>query len=207
MEDAGRSQFANPSGDEGRRFLENMNEHHATLWDWCLEHMPKSADGSVLDVGCGGGGFIRRLAETYPYASFTGMDISETALQMTSENNRELQEAGGLTLVEASVDDMPFEDGSFDMVTAMETYFFWPDLERSLEEIRRVLSEGGILAIGSEMRLTDRTREEMEKAQREIGMRLVDDETMMRLLYDAGFEARMFAAENGRWALYLGYKP
>ena len=60
-DDQTKAQFRNPQGVEGRKVLESMNDHHVPLWDFCLSKLPKSIDGAVLDVGCGGGGFLRRL--------------------------------------------------------------------------------------------------------------------------------------------------
>lgn len=202
-----RMQFRNPAGDEGLMVLREMNEHHVPLWDWCLSGMPKAADGSLLDIGCGGGGFLRRLSQKYPYSSLWGLDISPDALKMTGEVNSDLVDDGSLTLVQASVDDLPFDNGSFDLVTAMETYFFWPDLKRSISEIARVLTDGGMLFIGSEMRLTEDNREEMERASADYGTKLVTDDEMVAAIEAAGLEPRVIADDNGKWAMYVGMKP
>ena len=141
-------QFSNPEGEDGRRTMEHMNEHHAPLWDFCLSNMPKAMDGSILDIGCGGGGFLKRMSERYPFAMFYGVDISEDAIAMTSEVCSGLMAQGALDLAHGSVEDLPYGDSSFDMVTAIETYFFWPDLRQGISEAVRVLSPGGILVIG-----------------------------------------------------------
>ena len=69
-----KAQFRNPNGDEGRKVLESMNDHHVPLWEFCLSKLPRSMDGAVLDVGCGGGGFLRRLSDRYPFAMLFGVD-------------------------------------------------------------------------------------------------------------------------------------
>ena len=45
---------------------------------------------------------------------------------------------------------MPFEDNTFDIVTAFETVYFWPDIEKSFGEVKRVLKPGGMFLIGCE---------------------------------------------------------
>ena len=102
-----KDQYRGPQGEGGRTVLLRMNEHHVPLWDECLSHLPSDLDGSVLDVGCGGGGFLRRLSERYPYAMLFGMDISEDALSMTADVNAEVVSSGGLELHLASVDSLP----------------------------------------------------------------------------------------------------
>lgn len=199
-----RKQFSRPEGDEGRAVLESMNSHHVPLWEFCLSELPKSVDGAILDVGCGGGGFLRRLSERYPFAMLFGVDISTEALAMTSEVNSEVVDQGGLELHEASVEDLPFEEGSFDMVTAMETYFFWPDLARGISEISRVVSPGGVVAIGCELRYDGSNDSEIDGKCREYGMRIVRDGEMIRIMDEAGIDAEAIPGEHG--VLYRGTK-
>lgn len=197
-------QYRNPTGEDGRKVLVGMNEHHQPLWDFCLSHLPKGMDGSVLDVGCGGGGFLRRLSARYPYAVLQGVDISEESLGMTAELNGDLVSEGGLGLAMASVDDLPFDDGSFDMVTAMETYFFWPDLGEGLAEISRVLSPGGVVAIGSELRYGSGNDGVVDAMCEEYGMSIVRDDVMVEMLGSVEINAETFVGEHG--VLYRGVK-
>ena len=203
-DDQTKAQFRNPHGDEGRKVLESMNDHHVPLWDFCLSKLPKSIDGAVLDVGCGGGGFLRRLSGRYPFAMLFGVDISRDALEMTMSVNSDIYDSGGLELHEASVDSLPFQDGSFDMVTAMETYFFWPDFDKGVGEISRVLSPGGVLAIGSELRYGGGDDEGVDSMCEEYGMRILRDEAIQAVLDSHGIDAEAFPGEHG--VLYRGVK-
>ena len=203
-DDQTKTQFRNPQGDEGRKVLESMNDHHVPLWDFCLSKLPKSMDGAVLDVGCGGGGFLRRLSERYPFAMLFGVDISGDALEMTMSVNSDTYESGGLELHQASVDSLPFQEGSFDMVTAMETYFFWPDFDRGVGEISRVLSPGGVLAIGSELRYGGGDDERVDSMCAEYGMRILRDEEILSILDSYEIDAEAIPGEYG--VLYRGVK-
>lgn len=116
-----RSQCRKPIGEDGRKVLARMNEHHVPLWEFCIERLPASIYGCILDVGCGGGGFLARLSARYPDAGFAGVDISEDSIAVTREMNAGLVDSGRLDLQLASVDDLPFGDGSFAMVTAIRT--------------------------------------------------------------------------------------
>ena len=197
-------QFRKPEGDDGRKVLESMNDHHVPLWTFCLERLPKSMDGSILDVGCGGGGFLSRLSERYPYAMLFGVDISEDALRMTMDVNAGTYGSGGLELHMASVDSLPFAEASFDMVTSMETYFFWPDLEAGLREVSRVLSPGGVLVIGSELRYGAGDDARVDEMCQTYGMRIVADEEMLSLMDLVGVDAEAIPGEHG--VLYRGVK-
>ena len=199
-----RSQCRKPIGEDGRKVLARMNEHHVPLWEFCLERLPASVDGPILDVGCGGGGFLRRLSARYPDAGFAGVDISEDSLAVTRETNAELVGSGRLDLQLASVDDLPFGDGSFAMVTAIETYFFWPDLGAGLAEIARVLTPGGILAIGAEERFGAGRDDIVERINREYGARMIPDGEILSLLDSVGMDARAIPGEPG--VLYIAVK-
>jgi SAM-dependent methyltransferase len=61
-----------------------------------------------------------------------------------------LIEAARVEIAKASVSQLPFADGTFDLVTAVETHYYWPDLVKSLREIRWVLKPGATLMIVAE---------------------------------------------------------
>lgn len=201
-----RRQYRNPEGEDGRTVLEGMNEHHEPIWQWCLSHMPDTCDGPVLDVGCGGGGLLHRLSSRYPDSMMHGVDISRESLDMTARVNNDIHVAGRLQLHECSVDSMPFDDCSMDLVTAVETYFFWPDLEAAMDELYRILAPGGSLYIGSEMQLRDDNFEDMEEASRLYHTRLVKDDAMLHIMETAGFYARACPKEGTDMVVYIGTK-
>jgi SAM-dependent methyltransferase len=92
----------------------------------------------VLDVGCGDG----RLTAELDAAELTGADVSPVALE------RARLRLAGARLVELEPDaPLPFEDGSFDAVLAVETVEHVRDLQLFLSELRRVLAPGGRLAL------------------------------------------------------------
>ena len=53
-------------------------------------------------------------------------------------------------VVEGAVAELPFGKDTFDMVTAFETIYFWPDIEHCFNEVKRVLKDGGVFAIVNE---------------------------------------------------------
>ena len=94
----------------------------------------------ALDLGCGDG----RLSAELDAAQLTAADVSRVAL------DRARARLPGARLVELEPDaQLPFEDGSFDLVLAAETAEHVRDLQSFLSEIRRVLVPGGELALTS----------------------------------------------------------
>lgn len=69
---------------------------------------------------------------------------------------------GRIEIIHGLVSFLPFSDNTFDLVTAFEAYYFWPDLVHDLQEIKRVLKPGGTLLLVNEVyesvKLQDRNR-------------------------------------------------
>ena len=141
------NQFREPSGWFGRFNLWTMNRRHSRLTDWGLSHVKVARDATILDVGCGGGRTIRKLAALAPQGSVYGVDFAPTSVAMSRSFNRALVDTGRVVVEQSSVSRLPFADRMFDLVTAVETHFYWPDLPNDLREIRRVLKPGGTVAL------------------------------------------------------------
>ena len=142
-------QFRKPSRWVGRPFLWMMNKRHSKLTDWGLQHFQIGRDFTVLDVGCGGGRTIQKLA-TRTDGKVYGADYAAGSVAASQANNAELARAGRVAVVRASVSALPFSADTFDLVTAVETQYFWPDLVNDMKEIRRVLKPGGRLVVIAE---------------------------------------------------------
>ena len=90
---------------------------------------PYVAGKDVLEVGCGTGLILRRLAEGARRA--VGVDVSPKMLERAR--------ARGLEVVEGDATALPFDDASFDVVVSFKTLPHVPDLSRALREMARVL--------------------------------------------------------------------
>ena len=198
-------QFRKPVGGSGRRMLEQMNEHHRSLAEWALGILPKTYPRNILDIGCGGGMLLSLLSEKYE-SKLYGIDISDESVRMTSEYNANLISSGRLKVSLDSVSEIPFNDGTLDLVTAFETYFFWPNLADDLVEIGRVVAENGFILIASEVYPHPDFNERNEKLISAYGMNVVDNESMAVMLEDAGFEVEIVEVEENNWVAFLGRK-
>lgn len=135
-----------PEGEAGRQMLERMNRSHAYLRAFGLPLLPDGKDGRILDVGCGGGATIRDLLERLPGSRICGVDYArESVLLARACNQKDL--GTRVEIREGDVESLPYEDGTFDLVTAVETVYFWKHPERAFSEIARVLRAGGTFAI------------------------------------------------------------
>lgn len=93
-------------------------------------------EGKLLDIGTGTGVFLSLASTRY---NATGIELGKAA--------REFAQAQGLNVLEASIDQLPFSDQTFDVVTLIDVLEHLSDPFRAIQEIERVLKPGGVLYI------------------------------------------------------------
>jgi ubiquinone/menaquinone biosynthesis C-methylase UbiE len=134
----------------GRPFLWMMNRSHSGLTNWGLQQISIEKNFKILDIGCGGGRTIEKLAAITCDGSVCGADYASGSVAVSRRKNADLIKRGRVEVHEASVSKLPFADCSFDLATAVETQYYWPDLLNDMKEVRRVLKPGGRLVIIAE---------------------------------------------------------
>jgi SAM-dependent methyltransferase len=144
------NQVRKPSRWFGRLFLWMMNHSHSGLTDWGLKHVQVEKNFTILDVGCGGGRTIQKLAARAPEGMVYGVDYADGSVAASQAKNAQLIDAGRVEVKQASVSQLPFPADKFDLVTAVETQYYWPDLVKDMQEILRVLKPGGKLIVIAE---------------------------------------------------------
>ena len=114
------------------------------------------------------------------------------------------------TRLPASVAALPFRNGSFDIVTAIETHFWWPELPANLREVRRVLKPSGRLAIIAEVyRGANSTTSRVAAHQAaRVGMTLLTVDEHRDRLVEAGFDdVQIDTVDDHGWICALATKP
>ena len=140
-----------PIGFWGRVMVNGMNGGgHAKLAEWGLTDVVVAEDAKVLDVGCGGGANIARLLCRASKGTVMGIDYSPVSVKKSRKVNAKAIASGRCQVLEGSADALPFAERSFDLVTAFETVYFWPELEKCFAGIHRVLKDGGRFVIVNE---------------------------------------------------------
>lgn len=103
-------------------------------------------DSRVLDVGCGTGYAVIRMAPVVSAGKACGIDVSPgMVIKASAKIPRQLKRT--VEFVQASSDNIPYPDAYFDHVLCTNSFHHYSDPMASLKEMRRVLKEGGQLVI------------------------------------------------------------
>jgi len=194
------SQCARPEGSLGRAMLCFMNYTHAPLTNWGLKLVQVKDGWTMLDVGCGGGFTIRRLLNRSKDAHVYGIDISEESVTKAKKVNAEVLNKQ-VFVTQGSAERLPYNNEIFDLVTAVETVYFWPNLPDCLQEVRRVLKPGGKFAIMVEVVDSDSKWTSVVE-----GMTAYTPEHLETLLVDAGFVQTEIHRKKPSYATIIGLK-
>lgn len=123
---------------------EQLPEHYAPLLDHLARAADLQLDEEALDVACGTGALTVRLARSG--AKVTGLDLAPALI----ETAQRLAAVEGLSIRfdVGDAENLPYEDGSFDVVTSSVGTIFAPDHAAVARELARVCRPGGRLVLG-----------------------------------------------------------
>jgi len=123
-------------GYEARRGRNVPGGYHEMLDDLESGIVRKYGEGkAVLEVGCGTGLVLDRIAEFA--GSAKGIDLSPGMLEKAKER--------GLDVCEGSATELPFDDNTFDVTCSFKVLAHIPDIEKALSEMARVTKPGGMV--------------------------------------------------------------
>ena len=175
-----------PEGFLGRMMVNGMNGgSHAKMAEWGLSFVDIANYWDALDVGCGGGANVARLLKRCPQGTVTGIDYSPVSVKKSTEVNAAEIAAGRCKVVEGSADALPFGENTFDLVTAFETVYFWPEIEKCFADVHRTLKDGGRFLIVNEDNGLSGNNKKWEKLIE--GMHTYTPDELKKHLTAAGF--------------------
>lgn len=197
-----------PVGELGHQILDRMNKSHEAMAQWGVSHFEVKKDSKILDIGCGGGRNIQRFAEQISEnGRVVGIDYSEVSVEKSIELNKEAIDKGIVNVLQGFVSEMPFYDGTFDIVTAFETIYFWPDFINDLKEVNRVLKEDGFIFICNEAVYREGKMDKYDDLVELLDMKIYSDDVLKESLKTAGFNGfKVFLNDENDWICIIAKK-
>jgi ubiquinone/menaquinone biosynthesis C-methylase UbiE len=186
-----------------------MNSRHSKVTDWGLSHISIETHDTVLDVGCGGGRTVSKLAAIATQGKVYGVDYSKESVAVANRTNRQWIDMARVEIRDGSVSQLPFSEDVFDLVTAVETHFWWPDLPMDMREVLRVLKPGGALIIIAEVYKEANTTvaKLAEKYASRTGMTLLSVIEHRELFANAGYlDVQVIEEPDKGWICGIGRK-
>lgn len=188
------TQCRKPHGEEGVETIAQMNINHAEISEFAFECIYVGENDKIIDIGCGGGVNIEKFLKLTTN-NVDGLDYSEVSVSESVKRNKKAVETNRCKIIQADVSDMPIEDDEYDIASAFETIYFWPDIENSFKEILRILKKDGKFMIAQG---TDGNHPDDEKWLESVeGMKVYTADDLKKYLLNAGFSSvESFKKEN-----------
>ena len=156
-----------PEGIGGKIMVNMMNAGHSSMAEWGFTHIEIRNDYRCLDIGCGGGANVKKLLVKTPYGNKAEIE------------NKHCE------ILQGNVMKLPFRKETFDIITAFETIYFWPDINEAFKQVYRVLKVSGTFMICNESNGENSKEEKWTKIIQ--GMKIYNSEQIKKSLEDAGF--------------------
>ena len=146
IESSVREQYKSDKNLNIRSNLHNYNINKIDWDKWCFAQMEFSDNARILEVGCGTGKFWYKNKDNIKEnLEITLSDFSKSMLKIAKDKLKDVDY--NFKYQEINVEEIPYEDETFDVVIAEHMIYFAPDINKALAEIKRVLVKGGILYV------------------------------------------------------------
>jgi arsenite methyltransferase len=123
---------------------DEMEDHHSDITNQTLDLMDLQPGDRVLDLGCGTGWASRRMARVLIAGEVVGLDVADEMLRRAEQASGDLS---NVRYVWGSAEKIPAPDNHFSKVLSVESFYYYADQGKALDELRRVLAPGGKLFI------------------------------------------------------------
>jgi ubiquinone/menaquinone biosynthesis C-methylase UbiE len=128
---------------------EKMQNHHLNITEKTLRRMNLRPGERVLDLGCGSGWATRLLARLVAdgpegFGQVVGVDISDEMIRQARAASKEFD---NVMYVWGSATQIPWEENFFDKMLSVESFYYYPDQDRALSELFRVMAPRGRMFI------------------------------------------------------------
>ncbi len=123
---------------------DEMESHHSDITEQTLALMDIQPEDRILDLGCGTGWASRRMARIATTGEVIGLDVADEMLRRAEQSSsafRNVRYAWG------SAENIPEADNAFNKVLSVESFYYYADQGKALDELSRVMAPGAKLFI------------------------------------------------------------
>jgi ubiquinone/menaquinone biosynthesis C-methylase UbiE len=123
---------------------DEMESHHSDITEQTLALMDIQPVDRILDLGCGTGWASRRMARIATSGEVVGLDVADEMLRRAEQSSsafRNVRYAWG------SAENIPEADNAFNKVLSVESFYYYAEQGKALDELRRVMTPGAKLFI------------------------------------------------------------
>jgi SAM-dependent methyltransferase len=177
-------QVSHPSGLLGKLILPRLwNQRNKTLNDATLAHLAPAPQDRILEIGFGGGYLLERMTRIINEGLVAGVDVSNAMAEVCQKRFKPLIDVNKLELKTASAESLPFPDNHFNKVCSVNSIFYWQNPTMVFSEIRRVLTDEGLLVLC----FTCKRSMENKKFAQENQVNLYEIDDAEQMMKTAGF--------------------
>ena len=123
---------------------DEMEDHHSDITEQTLALMDIQTADRILDLGCGTGWASRRMARQAPSGEVVGLDLANEMLRRGEEASSAFK---NVRYVWGSAEKIPEADNAFNKVLSVESFYYYADQGKALDELHRVMAPGAKLFI------------------------------------------------------------
>ncbi|HEV7675417.1 MAG: SAM-dependent methyltransferase [Candidatus Angelobacter sp.] len=123
---------------------DEMEDHHSDITEQTLALMDIQTADRILDLGCGTGWASRRMARIASEGDVVGLDVANEMLRRGEEASSAFK---NVRYVWGSAEKIPEADNAFNKVLSVESFYYYADQGKALDELHRVMAPGAKLFI------------------------------------------------------------
>ncbi|HEY2236285.1 MAG TPA: methyltransferase domain-containing protein [Candidatus Angelobacter sp.] len=123
---------------------DEMESHHSDITEQTLALMDLQPGDRILDLGCGTGWASRRMARIATSGEVVGLDVADEMLRRAEQSSSAFR---NVRYVCGSAEKIPEADNTFNKVLSVESFYYYADQGKALDELRRVMASGAKLFI------------------------------------------------------------
>ena len=143
---AGKKESSQITSQLNCRIGTNRKFGAADLDGWLLKKIGLKAGSSVLDVGCGTGNHLVKMAERYPHGNYYGIDISKNSIE--EAKSKAIKENLNIRFICGDASDASsLQDGFFDVIMSVYSLYYVKNARNLLDALKKKLAPGGKIAV------------------------------------------------------------